>query len=457
MAPAYRLVTVALVLLTTMIAFENMAVTTAMPPAAEELEAAGSYGLAFSSMMTAMLLGIVLAGSWTDVSGPLPCLYAGQSLLIAGSVWCALAPTFPALLGGRVVTGLGAGLITVAEFVAIGRIYPAALRPRVFTWVSAAWVLPSVVGAPVAGWLAATWSWRAVFWVVVGPALLAFGLIVVRRSAFGAGEDAPAGDIDRAERRREARLGAVVALSCGVVQLGLHEQQPLPSAVTLTAVAALVALGLTVPRLLPPGTVASRRGLPSVILSRGLLNGAFNGSISFLPLMLVRQRGMDLPTAGLILAIASLGWSAGAWVQGRVRGNRPRVRSRLVGLGAALLAFGCAALAVSTAVGLPTWLVALVTVPIGLGMGIGSTTLSVLVLDLAPLEEHGRASASLQLADVLGSVLGIATATAIYGALHAQAEQLGYVVIWGALAGVAATAVVTGRRCAPRPSPTPHP
>ena len=209
-------------------------------------------------------------------------------------------------------------------------------------------------------------------------------------------------------------------------------------------------LALSVPRLLPPGTVTSRRGLPSVILSRGLLNGAFNGSITFVPLMLVRERGMDLPTAGAVLAIASLGWSAGAWVQGQVRGNRPLVRSRLVALGAALLAAGCAALAVLTAAGLPTWVVALATVPLGLGMGIGSTTLSVLVLDLSPLEEHGRASASLQLADVLGSVLGIAAATAIYGAFLASAERLGYVVLWTALAGVAATAVVTGRRCAVR-------
>ena len=79
-----------------------------------------------------------------------------------------------------------------------------------------------------------------------------------------------------------------------------------------------------------------------------------------------------------------------------------------------------------------------------------ATTLSVLVLDLTPPEEHGRASAALQLADVLGSVLGIAAATAIYGALSVEAEQTAYVVIWAALAGVAATAVFTGSRCAQR-------
>jgi MFS family permease len=140
-------------MLATMIAFEAMAVTTAMPRAADELGAVGSYGLAFSSMMTAMLLGNVLAGRWADRVGPLPGLYAGQVLFAAGSILAALAPTWPVLLGARVVAGLGAGFVVVTEFVAVGRVYPAHVRPRVFTWLSAAWVVPSIVGAPAAGWL----------------------------------------------------------------------------------------------------------------------------------------------------------------------------------------------------------------------------------------------------------------------------------------------------------------
>ncbi len=447
MAPAYRLVTVALVLITTMVAFENMAVTTAMPQAAAELAAAGSYGLAFSSMMTAMLVGIVVAGSWGDTSGPLPPLYAGALLFAVGSAACAVAPSFQVLLGGRVVTGLGGGLVTVAEFVAIGRAYPAGLRPQVFTWISAAWVLPSVVGAPVAGWLAAVWTWRAVFWVVLGPAFVALSLVVARRAAFSAEQDAGTTEVDRREHQRLARLGVLVAVSCGAVQLAIHEQEPLRSPMTLVAVAGLVGLALGAPRLLPEGALASRRGLPSVVLSRGLLNAAFNGSIAFVPLMLVTERDLSLATAGVVIAVASLGWSAGAWVQGRVRGSQPVVRSRLVALGAGLLAVACLGLVALSASGLPTWTVGVVMVPLGLGMGIGSTTLSVLVLDLAPLEEHGRASSSLLLADVLGSVVGIATATAIYGALAEQGE-LRYVAIWSVLAAVATTAVFTGLRCA---------
>ena len=49
------------------------------------------------------------------------------------------------------LTGLGAGLIVVTCYVLVGRAYPDAIRPRVFSMLSAAWVLPSLVGAPDRG------------------------------------------------------------------------------------------------------------------------------------------------------------------------------------------------------------------------------------------------------------------------------------------------------------------
>ncbi|MBK8470104.1 MAG: MFS transporter [Actinomycetales bacterium] len=463
---AYRLVTVALVLLTTMIAFENMAVTTAMPLAAAELGAVASYGLAFSAMMTAMLLGIVLAGAWADRSGTLPAMFSGQALFVVGTAACAAAPTFGLLLIGRAVTGLGAGLITVVEFVAVGRVYPPSLRPRVFTWLSAAWILPSLVGAPLAGWLAASLSWRWVFWAVLPPALVAVALVAVRRNSFGsarraagttgvAGSDAELADpeatpIERAEHRRLARLGGAVALSAGVVQLAIHERPPVLSALAALGVVGLGGVIISAPRLLPAGTFRGVRGLPSVIASRGLLNGSFIGGISFVPLMLNRERGIDLTSAGIVLALASLGWSAGSWWQGRSRLRGPIERARLVVVGAALVALGIAGLAPLAA--WPTAPIPLFAVTLavaGLGMGAGSTTLSVLVLDLSPQQEHGRASAALQLSDVLGSVIAAAAATAIFGAVHRDGAATAYVLIWGALAAVGALGVLTGARCAP--------
>lgn len=450
MAPAYRLVTVAMVLLTTMIAFEAMAVTTAMPRAAQELDAGSSYGLAFSSMLTAMLLGIAVAGSWADRSGPLPGMYAGQGLFAAGLVVCATAGTFPVLLAGRVVTGLGAGLVCVVEYVAIGRAYPAQLRPRVFTWIAAAWVLPSVVGAPVAGWLAASLSWRWVFWVAVAPALVSAALVTARRSILVADGDGTA-EVERAEHGRAARLGAAVAVGAGLFQLAIHDRSAPGSAVFLAGAAGLAAVAFAAPRLLPAGTFRSARGMPSVILSRGLLNGVFNGAIVFVPLMFAQERGVSLTVAGLVLAVASLGWSVGSWLQGRYRATTPAERARLVAVGSAALAVAVAALAGCSVAGAPIWAFAGPMALSGLGMGTASTTLSVLILDLAPEAEHGRAASSLLLADVLGSVVGLACATLAYGLLYRPGELAAYHTIWSALALVAATGVLSGARCRQRP------
>ncbi len=459
MSAAYRVVTVALVLLTTMIAFEAMAVTTAMPRAAEELDAVGSYGLAFSTMMTAMLLGIVLAGIWGDRSGPIPPLYAGQLLFVLGTIGCAAAPTWVALLGGRLVTGLGAGLVVVSEFVAIGRVYPAAVRPQVFTWVSAAWVVPSVLGAPVAGWLTSVGSWRWVFWAVVGPAVLAFALIASRRAAVAGPADHPpagrtetgrteTGRTEAAEHRRTARLGGLVALSAGLVQLAIHEQAALTPTVIGIGVVGLVGLAAATPRLLPPGSLTGRRGLPAVVASRALFNASFMSTVTYVPLLLVTRRDLGLTAAGGVVAAASIGWSLGSWWQGRPRHGATAERTRLVWTGALLLAGSIGVLTLVVALALPLALLVVTLVAAGLAMGFGSTTLSVLVLDLAPPAEHGRASAALQLSDVLGSVLGIGASTAVFGALHARGDTA-YAAVFALLTVIGAAAVVTGLRTRP--------
>ncbi len=463
MSPAYRVVTVALVLLTTMIAFEAMAVSTAMPRAAAELDAIGGYGLAFSSMMTAMLLGIVAAGIWADRAGPLPALYAGQTLFAIGTLGCALAPSWGVLIGGRVVTGVGAGLVIVSEFVAIGRVFPAPLRPQVFTWLSAAWVIPSVVGAPVSGWLTTVASWRWVFGIVVVPAVVAGALVFLRRADIGVPPpaDETADELDVADHRRTARLGSVVALSAGLVQLAIHERQAGSEAAgalsSLGVVAALAIVGVigllwATPRLLPAGTLVARRGLPSVIASRALFNGSFMATVTFLPLMLVQRWNLGLTMAGAVLATGSVGWSLGSWLQGRVRSGGLARRVHLVWGGAAVLTVGTLAVIAAVLTQASPWVFAGCIAVCGLAMGAGSTTLSVLVLDLTSAQEHGRASAALQLSDVLGSVVGIGAATAIFASGDHGGRAV-YLAIYTLLAAIAALAVVTGLRCMPSHSP----
>ena len=97
----YLEVTLAVLALVTIVAFESMAVSTAMPSVARDLEAVRSYGFAFSVMLTAQLLGIVLAGVWTDRSGPLPGSLVGQALIAVGAATCGFATSLGTFLVGR--------------------------------------------------------------------------------------------------------------------------------------------------------------------------------------------------------------------------------------------------------------------------------------------------------------------------------------------------------------------
>ena len=447
MGSPYRLLTVTLLGLVTIIAFEAMAISTAMPQVARDLDAVRSYGLAFSFMLTAAMLGIILAGVWSDRRGPLPALFAGQVLMAAGSALAGLAPTFALLLAGRLIAGLGAGLIVVALYVVIGRAYPDALRPRVFSWVSAAWVLPSLIGPPIAGWLTSTWSWRWVFLIVLAPIAVTFTVVSTQRDRITAGSAAEqSAPSDRSGHRRLALLGLGVAVSAGAMQWGSDQLVP-PHGLSVTLAAlGLVAVAVTAPRLVPAGTLLMSRGLPAVMMSRFLLTASFNGALTFIPLMLVNERHLSLTTAGAMLTVGALGWSFGAFVQGHaLMHNR---RSELVVAGGASLTVGILLLGAIAEFGWHYYLVGLATALSGLGMGLAMSSISVLSLALSPVSDHGRTSSSLQLSDVLGSVMGISAAGAVFAAMHNPegSDIRVFELIWVSLAAVAALVMVGGQR-----------
>jgi MFS family permease len=56
------------------------------------------------------------------------------------------------LVAGRAVQGLGAGVMVTLLYVIAGQAYAGALRPRLFGAISAAWVLPALIG-PLIVWL----------------------------------------------------------------------------------------------------------------------------------------------------------------------------------------------------------------------------------------------------------------------------------------------------------------
>jgi MFS family permease len=55
----------------------------------------------------------------------------------------------------------------VCMYVLVAAAYPESLQPKVFGLISASWVLPSLIGPPIAGLLATQIGWRAPFLAVL--------------------------------------------------------------------------------------------------------------------------------------------------------------------------------------------------------------------------------------------------------------------------------------------------
>lgn len=444
--PEHRIVTWTILALVTVTAFETMAVSTAMPDVARELEAVRSYGFAFSVLMTTQLLGIVLAGVWSDRSGPIPGTFTGQVLLAGGSALCGLSTRFDVFLVGRGLTGLGGGLLIVMMYVIAGRVYSDAVRPLLFTYIAAAWILPSLIGPWISARLTEDLSWRWVFWCVVPPVLASIASMAYARSHVGRlSLDVSTSSRDHTAHVKAAWWGLLIALSAGALQLGIHRLDLSLTPKTVIGVVGLAGVIVAAPRLVPRGTWVMARGLPSVLFARAVLTAAFFGGISYLPLFLHDQRGASLQLAGLALAIGSLGWAVGAWIQGRPQLDTSR--ARLVWLGGAFLGAGLISLAAIAALNIKGAFSVLALILCGLGMGLGVTTTTVLALELSPVESHGENSSALQLSDVLGSVLGVALATAIFAAHHVPKHDNGlFGVIFLVMGLVGALAVPAGQR-----------
>src|SRR5688572_681383 len=128
--------TIGIVATVFLVAFEALAVATAMPVAVRALDGLPLYALAFSGFLTTALFGMVAAGETADRRGPRLPLLGGVATFTAGLILAGTALAMPVFLLGRAVQGLGAGMIIVALYVVVGRCYPQDMRPRVFSAMS---------------------------------------------------------------------------------------------------------------------------------------------------------------------------------------------------------------------------------------------------------------------------------------------------------------------------------
>ncbi|WP_374970428.1 MFS transporter [Terrabacter sp. BE26] len=101
------------VALVTLGAFENRAISTALPTMLTELDTVSGFGVVTAAPLAAYLVSLATAGWWADRRGPAPVLRAGALTFLAGMLATAFAAGLPVLVAGRLLGGLAEGLLDV--------------------------------------------------------------------------------------------------------------------------------------------------------------------------------------------------------------------------------------------------------------------------------------------------------------------------------------------------------
>ena len=438
----------------TFVASEALAVVTVMPVVARDLGGLRLYGWVFSGFMLGSVIGIVLAGREADRRGPAVPFAAGVVLFSAGLAIAGTAASMGVLVAGRVLQGMGAGAVPAVAYASIGRSFTGVLRARMMAVLSTAWVAPGLAGPAISAEVARLFGWR---WVFLGllPLVAVTGSIALPAlirlgppAAVTAQEQRLIDGIRTAAGAALILGGLTLAAGSGAILAGLG----------LIAAGGLVGLP-ALRRLVPPGTLRVRPGLPATIACRALLTFAFFGADAYVTLTITVIRHRTPVVAGLAVTGATVAWTAGAWVQARL--SESWEGRRLVRTGMVIILAGIAGMAlilqpaVPVAAGIAAWTVA------GLGMGLAYAPISLMMLKQAPPGQEGRTSASLNLADVLGTAIGIGVGGAAVAAETGRDLRAGVAAAFIIAAAMGLVLLAVTRRLpagpvsAPPPAPEP--
>ena len=390
-----RLMAIGLVLGVTMVAFEITAVLTALPTITDQLQGDSLYGVALACYTLANLVALVVTGELTDRYGPARPYLASLAVFAGGLVVAATASSMALVVLGRTLQGAGTGGLAPIAYVLVKKAFPTDRQPAMYAYLSAGWVLPSLIAPAIAGTITDQLGWRWVFWFLL-PLIPVVAFITVR--PMRAYTSTSTGVV------RHSRIGAAVLAAAGIGSVVTSLQFRNPVAAVGGAAFGL-AIGLpSLRRLLPAGVHRAVRGLPAIVLCRIIATAAFLGADSFIPLAADRIHGTSPTVQGFVIIGASLTWTCGQWFVARHPGIDPR---RAVRWGFATMAIGLAASMPVLAAGWPLWATFFTWAIGGFGMGLLFNPTTVTAMSHADEGAEGLVSSQVNLADAVGfSMMG---------------------------------------------------
>ncbi|HSO64143.1 MAG TPA: DHA2 family efflux MFS transporter permease subunit [Ornithinibacter sp.] len=348
---------------------------------------------------------IPLTGWAADRFGTKRLYMTALFLFTAGSVLCAMAGTIEALIGFRILQGLGGGMLMPLGMTIMTRAAGPARMGRLMAILGVPMLLGPIFGPILGGWLIENYSWHWIF--LINLPIGAIALVYAWRVL-------PA---DRPEPSESFDWVGMALMSPGLA-LFLYGVSSIPGEGTFFS--AKVVVPGTIGLLMVAGFVVwsfrpahplldlrlfSNRNLTVSVITMFLFAAAFFGGLLLVPTYFQQVRGESALEAGWLMAVQGLGAMITMPIAGALMDKLPV--GRIVPFGLVAITGGMFALTQLTATTSYTYILPVLFV---MGLGMGATMMPLMTSALKTLTSHevARGSTLLNISQQIASSIGVA-------------------------------------------------
>jgi MFS family permease len=394
--------------------FQALGIAAALPDIAGDLGDVSLLPWVITAFLLTSSLATVVAGPFIDSIGVSRMFRIAVVIFTLSGFASAFAPSMEALIGLRVLQGIGAGLLLSNGTAAISLVYPQHLVGRAFAANATVWGVMGVAGPAIAAFILTFLSWQWIFYINLPLGVLA--LI--------AGWKVLPGPYGESEERFDLRGMALVAVMT-IATLFAVDSLSVVSLAWLALVAAALAGYVWHARRESSPVVKLEHIVPQPYSGLGLstalmLTGTFAMN-SYIPLYVrAGKEESGAITAWSILPL-TVGWTVGANVSSRMADRHSESWIMVLGFVINIPALAAVWLIVTTDISLYAAFVAFFVAGVGVGM---STNAALTMLRaVTDASKMGRVGAAHLFARNQGFTFGAAIGGAVL--LFVVTQQLG--------------------------------
>ncbi|MEM9589776.1 MAG: MFS transporter [Pseudomonadota bacterium] len=334
-----------------------------------------------------------------------------------GCLVSALAANMPVILIGRLLQGIGGGVLVSLAFIATREIFPSHLFPKAIAAMSTLWGASAFLGPLLGGVFVELANWRWGFAAFAAQAGVLAMFVLLQKDQMSPNPGDPLG----------VPWKGLLILTLAVLSIGLAgvDVEPMKSS-------AFIAIGvlLFVAFLRLDARAGSLRMLPQAPFNLGTPTGAallmvFGLSLATVTntiygtLLLSRIHGVSALGAGYVLACGSIGWSIAAFA---FSNSREALDARLIVTGTSIITATLVGFALFFPSG-PVWAIAALSLANGAGFGMCWGFVLRRATALAHPDEGQRVTGAITTVQRIGYAFGAAFIGIVGNALGFEATR----------------------------------